>query len=175
MSKEIEQSIIDIANEVIAQYKICHPITNIDDIVAHMGGTVRRDPFQRQLSSGCIEVHEEGKFTITIPTTSHLAATSEYFLIAHELGHLFLHESANQDSGFWCNYLIPTTNTDEIDRNIEADIFAAAFLMPDCVFHDVCTRHIEGSRVNISKVADEFRVTDSDASYRAKLLGYTFL
>lgn len=95
--------------------------------------------------------------------------TRMLFSIAHELGHLFLHllnqngtlkeTGALQRSMAW--------NEEEL----EANEFAAAFLMPEDEFVESCRRHVQGNRINITKVAEDFNVSVQAATVRGNVLG----
>jgi Zn-dependent peptidase ImmA (M78 family) len=78
-------------------------------------------------------------------------------LIAHALGHHFLHAG---------NHLAASLGTYSWDKLQErqADVFAAYLLMPKL---NLTTRHFEKA---ISNVAEDFGVTESFAGFRLKLL-----
>ena len=95
------------------------------------------------------------------------------FSIAHEIGHLFLH----------MNY--PHKEWDELPagasyrrepflrpvREVEANEFAASFLMPRPLFIDVAEQTSSESHYLVKKIAEKFKVSVTAASYRGMKLG----
>ena len=95
------------------------------------------------------------------------------FSIAHEIGHLFLH----------MNY--PHKEWDELPagasyrrepflrpvREVEANEFAASFLMPKALFFEVAEQTSSESHYLVKKIADKFNVSVTAASYRGMKLG----
>lgn len=91
------------------------------------------------------------------------------FSIAHELGHLFLHLLDDNgkimfNEGF-------QRNMEKTEQELEANEFAAAFLMPDDRFVEVCRKNLKGQKVNVTKVADAFNVSVQAATVRGNVLG----
>ena len=93
------------------------------------------------------------------------------FSISHELGHLFLHllkKDGTLESGI--SY---ERNSDKSlsETELEANEFAAAFLMPEEDFLLVCRNNIESNKINIKKVAEYFNVSIQAATVRGSVLG----
>jgi Zn-dependent peptidase ImmA (M78 family) len=90
------------------------------------------------------------------------------FSIAHELGHLFL--DLLQPDGI--------LTTSKKQRNMElstnelnANEYAAAFLMPENEFIIKCKENMNDNKVNITKVAEYFGVSVQAATVRGNVLG----
>ena len=95
------------------------------------------------------------------------------FTIAHELGHLFLHMGYQIDEELWKNSDNMILNRfGNSERELEANEFAAAFLMPEKEYKRIAEKYSEGNTVFIRKVAEYFNVSVEAASYRGKWLGY---
>lgn len=90
------------------------------------------------------------------------------FSIAHELGHLFLH-LLNQD-GTLKTDAVWQRNMAWTEQELEANEFAAAFLMPEDEFIEKCRKHMDGSKVNVTKVAKDFNVSVQAATVRGNVL-----
>lgn len=94
------------------------------------------------------------------------------FLIAHELGHLFLHILLDEEGKVKEEVKEKEFYTSE--ENMDADEFAAALMMPDERFIDVLIdasfAEKQGNAV-ITAVAKEFNVTWQAAYVRAVVLG----
>lgn len=93
------------------------------------------------------------------------------FAIAHEIGHLFLH----------CGYIVNRKKWDSFDvscckdmaeneRELEANEFARAFLMPEDRFRDFIEENREGNKIDMNLAARNFDVSLGMATYRARQL-----
>lgn len=108
------------------------------------------------------------RFTIQYQTNK--PDTRIAFSIAHELGHLFLHmlDSNNQVIPGMQRRRDLRSSKDEL----EANEFAAAFLMPEDEFIDCCYNHlIDDKNINITEVARNFNVSVQAARVRGIVLG----
>lgn len=110
----------------------------------------------------------ESEYNFEINYLSERPTTRILFSISHELGHLFLHlleEDGNLRKDV--TYQRDMTGT---RQEYEANEFAAAFLMPEDIFISKCREYMEENRVNITKVADYFRVSVQAATVRGNVL-----
>ena len=121
-------------------------------------------------SDGKIEKQGDS-FSISVPTNQSNARKN--FTIAHELGHLFLHMGYKIDRELWEspeNKVYNRSGNSEFE--LQANEFAAAFLMPKELYKRVMDENTVGNAVYIAKVAQYFNVSIDAASYRGKWLGY---
>jgi len=84
------------------------------------------------------------------------------FAVAHELGHWFLHEGISQV------FLCTSENTRDYKNNpveIEANMFAAEFLMPRSIFQPFVAR-LEPTIQNLKDCATEFRTSLTSTAIR---------
>lgn len=91
------------------------------------------------------------------------------FSIAHEMGHLFLH-LLKQD-GTLKESEVLQRDMSWNEEELEANEFAAAFLMPEEKFVEKCREHLDGNRINVTKVAKDFNVSVQAATVRGNVLG----
>ncbi|MGS1053166.1 ImmA/IrrE family metallo-endopeptidase [Burkholderia glumae] len=139
--------------------------SDLESLVARLGGEMRyQDIWELDSSeSGSIEIHGDHKFVITL--AAHTSRARDRFTIAHELGHYFLH------------YRLPRVKGKEIgpmraaryggdQAEVEANWFAASFLMPEAKFRDAF-HAVDGDLVTL---ASQFGVSTSAAGVRAKSL-----
>lgn len=100
------------------------------------------------------------------------------FTIAHELGHLLLHnyKTAHADSGFKLRYRDAASSTGEVIEEIEANAFAAELLMPaklvlteaNKIGFDFAMQHDR----DLSRLARKFQVSKLALGIRlAQLIG----
>lgn len=103
---------------------------------------------------------EDDAFTIFVPATT--TWIRDRFLIAHELGHLFLHflqATAIGDGQHQRRFSRGGTSTQET----EADIFAAGLLMPQQPFEDAYV----SSGKDVYQVAQMFRSSTTSVGIRS--------
>jgi predicted transcriptional regulator len=152
--------------ETVARHTQYEVGSDLQPLVERLGGEMRyQDIWELESSeSGSIEVRDDRDFTITV--AAHTSRARDRFTIAHELGHYFLH------------YRLPKLqNKDQAplraaryggDRaEVEANWFAASFLMPESAFKEV----FASTGGNMSALASHFGVSTSAASVRARSLG----
>ena len=101
--------------------------------------------------------------------------TRQRFSIAHELGHLFLHMKYPHEE--WLALPVGVSYNRESGSctvaEIEANEFAAAFLMPEDSFRKIAKKSInaDGSYYNLDEITKHFNVSVCSASYRGINLG----
>lgn len=170
-SLQIKALIDQMADVVRQRYGIEGPIANIDDVVREIGGIVTDDPSIDGFADGRIKKTGEQAFEIIIPPFQNEERRN--FIIAHELGHLFLHMGYRSDHERWdVQNNMAYYRSACVGSEYQADAFAAAFLMPDGDFKRVMAQYTEGSTVDTSAVAKYFHVFISSAANRGKELGY---
>lgn len=140
--------------------------------VARLGGLLEEVDSLGGPEEARIKRNDE-RFIITIKK-DQLPARKR-FSIAHELGHLFLH------MGYLINPDAWSRSSDYCDsvyhryghgiEEAEANLFAAAFLMPEAEFRDVFIKHSTQRLSSIKPVADSFKTSASAALRRAEELG----
>lgn len=157
------EQISSIAEKASAAFSYCGDF-DIWRVVHDLGGRIHLNDFwDNAAKTGSLTVHGLRNFEIFVP--SHTTHERDQFTIAHELGHYILHYLPNVD---------PRAETEmQIDRygdsaiEAEANLFAFAFLMPEALFKDTYAQC--GS--DLTAVAREFKVSESAARVRAKMLG----
>ncbi len=101
-------------------------------------------------------IHANGSFKIFLPRNS--SAVRDYFTIAHELGHYFLHWTKGTEESFCRGESNPI--------EWQANWFAAELLMPEQLFSDMA----EEFDYDINDLSDYFGVSRSAASVRLDAL-----
>lgn len=170
MDSTLRDKINELASTVLRCYEITPPITDITKEVEKLGGEIKEDCSLGVFSDGKIEKQGDS-FSISVPTNQSNARKN--FTIAHELGHLFLHMGYKIDKELWEspeNKVYNRSGNSEFE--LQANEFAAAFLMPKELYKKVMDENTVGNTVYIAKVAKFFNVSIDAASYRGKWLGY---
>jgi Zn-dependent peptidase ImmA (M78 family) len=132
-----------------------------------------RNDLDVNLSGAILYLKEIDKFIIIINSTK--AKTRQYFTIAHELGHFYLHKDLiKKDEGFIDGentldnsailFRDDQATSNEIER--EANRFAAALIMPERLVKNAW-RELR----NVDKCADVFGVSVLAMSIRLEKLG----
>lgn len=145
---------------VYANYVVDHfnfkPLDNIEEIVKKLGGTLEYvdDEKYESTEDGSIVVNGKREFSIFVSkTNSH---TRKRFTIAHEIGHYILHSKLGEIKGK-AQRFPAIQQYSQIE--VEANWFAAGFLMPISSFKDT---HNDGLFSN----AIRFGVSLETAEYR---------
>ena len=161
----------DLAQQVINAYSITIPITDIDEIVRRIGGTIEEKNNFDDLCDGTIIKDGDNSFRIAISPFQNAQRRS--FTIAHELGHLFLH------MGFRTNLDLWRTQDQTVYRRFgssaqeyQANEFAASLLMPREIYKSIIMKNAVDGRVDIVEIAKYFNVSQAAAINRGKFLGY---
>lgn len=151
---------------------------NIQDVVKNLGGTIEEDSLMPGVIAEISDLSCEKQrrsFKIKI-SDSNLLDSRKRFSIAHELGHLFIHLGFLDDEKWkkCCNDQIVYRRQEYCTgiMEMEANAFAAAFLMPDDIFFDEATNNSnDDGSYNINKIAEDFGVSREAAYYRGINLG----
>lgn len=170
MNSMLRDKINELASTVLRCYEITPPIADIAKEVEKLGGEIKEDCSLGVFSDGKIEKQGDS-FSISVPTSQSSARKN--FTIAHELGHLFLHMGYKIDKELWESPENKVYNrSGDSEFELQANEFAAAFLMPKELYKKVMDENTVGNTVYIAKVAKFFNVSIDAASYRGKWLGY---
>jgi len=118
-----------------------------------------------------IVAREMRDFTIFIPTNT--SQIRDRFTIAHELGHLFLHlpmvQKRHPGASMRATRWVDPTDPDQQRAEVEANWFAASFLMPGEAFRNDWDSLPTSGR--LETIARRFAVSSLAAQYRANALG----
>lgn len=169
MDNKLRRRIDDLAKAVLSTYKIITPIKDMNEVVQTIGGRIIESQELGVFSDGRVKKENDG-FAIIIPVNQ--PNTRKNFTIAHELGHLFLHMGYRIDEELWeASENVSFDRRGNSEAELQANEFAAAFLMPKDKYREVMEKNEENNRVYIDKVADYFNVSIDAALYRGKWLG----
>ena len=161
-----------VADAVRSAFDIAIPIDNIDRLVNKLGGSIVEKPGLDQLYDGTIKKVGDNSFEIAI--SPYLDDEKRNFIIAHELGHLFLHMGylISKDTWDQQSNSHQFTHFGTNEQEYQANEFATALLMPHKEFKEKIEEFSSGNFVNIAQVANYFRVSISAATNHGRFLGY---
>jgi Zn-dependent peptidase ImmA (M78 family) len=114
---------------LLKKYGIGAPAVAISDIAKGEGATITVKQFNNEISGLLLRTGDSA----IIAVEKDQSQARRRFTIAHELGHLLLHQGKELrvDTKFRVNLRSPESSTAEDVEEIEANAFAAALLMPE--------------------------------------------
>ena len=165
----------DKATQLLADMGILEIPIPIEMIARNLNTHVSYEPFDGDLSG---VLYKDKEDTIIGVNSSH-PLTRQRFTIAHEIGHLILHEpdTVHIDKNFRLHFRNELSSQATDIREIEANAFAAAILMPANLlrskFDDVIREgiDIDSGTDEISSLAREFQVSSQALMIRLSKLG----
>jgi Zn-dependent peptidase ImmA (M78 family) len=143
--------------------------------VKYLGGTIVQNITNMAIDAS---IFKSGDTGFIIRLNKNKPNPKDKSLIAHELGHLFLHMGYLVNNELWKSkknfqdsvyYRMSGSYTQE---EAEADMFAMAFLMPEDEFKEQMKLQNKNDGVDMSAIAEYFDVSVNAAAMRAKRLGY---
>ena len=165
LSDKVKELISEMAEEVREVYGITTPIVNIKQIVRNIGG----DIIEKNNSYYECKLRRTSKIRFVIEIPMDRSEGAKNFLIAHELGHLFLHLGFG--TKLWEEQFGEYDNKNTYYDH-QANEFAYSFLMPKQEYKIIMDKYTNGNQVNTKKIAEYFNVAVDAASSRGKRLGY---
>lgn len=163
------EKIQSLAEKIHEELNLDIPV-DLQAVTRQLRGELIEVPLDNQIDAKIEKVGE----TFKIFVNQDKPKPRNNFSIAHELGHLFLH------MGYWVNpgkWQQVHTYTDSVyyrfghDREeLEANEFAAAFLMPRVKYRQVVNESSQNGLCDIAKVAERFGVSEEAALNRGRWL-----
>lgn len=171
MTRDVRIAIDNIASQVRSAFGISVPVTDIDEVVRRMGGSVVESDDLLLIADGAVKKTDDDRFVILV--SKNQTPVRRNFTIAHEIGHLFLHMGYKINDDLWAQqnsnpYYRNGTTLDEY----QANEFAAAFLMPEDEYVQKLNELTKNGRVDACELASYFNVSIEAATNRGKFLNY---
>lgn len=171
-STTIAQRICTDVDELLRLGAVTAPPVPVERLARLCGAQVRMAPFEGDISGGLFRSGD----SVVIGVNELHARSRQRFTIAHELGHLRLHdlEKPHLDRGFRVAWRDSRSSDGSDLREIEANQYAAELLMPaEMLKHDVGTRGVDYETDElVSLLAKRYRVSVQAMTYRLVNLGY---
>lgn len=170
MNNEIKTLINNLTQDIIDFYNIQTPIYNIEDVIKVLGGYIEKNPTIDYTFNSCIKKQDN---TFIIYISSFQTIERKKFIIAHELGHLFLHMGYKISPNLWNKQKDRTCfKTNNLLMDFQANEFAAALLMPKTLYKNIMDQYTIENQIKITQIANYFKVPISAAFSRGEFLGY---
>jgi Zn-dependent peptidase ImmA (M78 family) len=146
---------------------------NVEKLAKIVQAKIHYEPLDDQIS-GLVTRTEDGTAIIGV-NASH-APTRQRFTIAHEIGHLLLHEELLHIDRRFPIALRSATASMGIDSDeIEANQFAAELLMPAELIEKDVDRLLDNGvdiEAAVAELADEYNVSQQAMTIRLNSLGF---
>lgn len=160
------------AEQLLREAGIVAPPVPVQQLAERVGAVVRYAPFEGQMS-GLLHRSEGGNRAV-IGVNSRHPTVRQRFSIAHELGHLILHQPALQiDQHAFVSFRNSKSSKATDPHEMEANQFAAALLMPDALLRE-CVEQLgqdAGVEESIGPLARQFDVSAQAMTIRLTSLG----
>lgn len=165
----------DHARNLIAEYSISQPPVRVEELAEALGFQIARHRFDGPESGFALRGGMQSIIGVNIQTSRR----RQRFTIAHELGHLLMHEGRplTVDQAVLRIDLRDEVSSMATDlQEIEANTFAAALLMPEDVVLDYATALMQSNAEItrddlITRLARMFDVSVEAMGYRLISLG----
>jgi hypothetical protein len=163
------------AARILQEQGIRRPPVPVERIARSLGTQVAFEPFEGDLSG--MLYREPGDAAAIIIVNSLNAKTRQRFTVAHEIGHLLLHErEVFVDRPISVRFRDARSSLAEDPEEIEANRFAAALLMPqDWLLADARRRLKRQPRLSdedlVDRLAQDYEVSRQAMEFRLAHLG----
>jgi Zn-dependent peptidase ImmA (M78 family) len=160
------------ARQVLEQAGVLEAPVPVEDIAQQQGARLSLEPFKGGISG---MLFRDAERTVIGVNASH-ARTRQRFTIAHEIGHLLLHERRSMfvDTHIYRRDEVSSMGTESEER--EANAFAAELLMPAGFVEDEARELMDQhpsitARQLVARLAVRFEVSQQAMEIRLGALG----
>lgn len=159
------------ATDLLRRANVTSVPVPVEDLAAVMGARIRYEAFDGEMS-GMVLRSPDGSAVIGI--NARHSQLRRRFSVAHEIGHLVLHEDEALHVDAWTPFAYRTDKSSQgtDPREIEANQFAAELLMPEQqIKRDVSDlADLEAEDV-VDRMADKYQVSAQAMTLRLHRLG----
>jgi Zn-dependent peptidase ImmA (M78 family) len=163
------------ARQLLNNADITEPPVPVEQLARGAGALVSYQPFEAQDISGLL--YRSASAAPVIGVNSNNPKVRQRFTIAHELGHLTLHEGQELilERLVRLNFRDATSSTASDEEEIEANHFAAELLMPRELLKHGLDLLLQGRPLSdtelVRRLARRFEVSQPAMEYRLTGLG----
>jgi Zn-dependent peptidase ImmA (M78 family) len=164
-----------IVEHLLDKHDIKKAPVDVERLALLLGANVQYAPTEEKLSGFILKDIQNNQVIIGINENHH--KNRQRFTIAHELGHLYLHEKGkiHIDRKFQINLRDENSSTGDSEEEKEANLFAAELLMP-AKFISKDLTDIEAFDLfdddYLEKLADTYQVSRQALTFRLSYLNY---
>jgi Zn-dependent peptidase ImmA (M78 family) len=163
------------ARNLLAKARLTEPPVPVEQLARAAGAVISYQPFDAEDISGLL--YRAAGSTPVIGVNSTNPKVRQRFTIAHELGHLTLHQGHDLilERLVRLNFRDATSSTASDSEEIEANTFAAELLMPEDLLRRSLTVLLQGRPLGdlevVRRLARRFEVSRPAMEYRLTSLG----
>lgn len=164
----------DAARELLEEAGNPRPPIRVEHLARQLGAQLSFEPFEGDVSGMILREEER----VVIGVNSAHAHTRQRFTIAHELGHLLLHEGRRIiiDRSLKLNLRDSRSALATSRQEIAANAFAAELLMPEEIIREEVSQAVErrpgiSDTYVVQELARRFDVSEQAMTYRLVNLG----
>ena len=164
-----------LVERLLTEHQVRSAPVPVPDIAKALGVRVQREPAEDELSG--FLYRDRSRKTVIIGVNANHYLNRQNFTIAHELGHLLLHEfdKVHVDRHFKV-WLRSETSSQGIDNEeMEANLFAAELLMParfiSSEMEKIDTFDLDGGSV-LKELSERYVVSTQAMTFWLAYLGY---
>ena len=164
-----KQTVESRASALLKQFQVESPPVPVEQLARDLGARLSFEPFDDDMSG---MLYRDGERVIIGINSAHSQARQR-FSIAHEIGHLLLHDGRPMfvDKAVRVNWRNADAALGEISEEIDANAFDASLLMPTPFLKSAITRIVRqragiDPETLIRELADRFRVSLQAMEYR---------
>lgn len=167
--------VVEVAQRLLSAAGVNEPPVPIDRLVSLAGAVVSYQPFDADDISGLLYRTDDAAAVIGV--NSNNVKVRQRFTIAHELGHLHLHERQDLilDRHVQVNFRDATSSTASNQEEIEANQFASELLMPREFLEHSLKSLMAGRPLSdsdlVRRLAGRFEVSQQAMEFRLASLG----
>lgn len=167
-----------VAYSLLEEHAVSQPEVPIEKIIKDLKINLVYEPLDADISGFLFRDETTGKSIICV--NENHTTNRKRFTIAHELGHFLLHngsEDTHIDRGFTINFRNSISSQAINKREIEANAFAAALLMPEELLIPAVLEKLENGvdivdESGLKDIAKKFKVSEHALCIRLGKLGY---
>jgi len=167
------RSIRTLTKRLLQEHQVDAPPVDVAKLAEQMGIAVHFEPADDELSGFLLR--DVDRFKALIGVNKNHPPSRQRFTIAHELGHLLLHEGEplHVDRGMKVNLRDGTSSQGTIIEEKEANLFAAELLMPaHFIRKDLQEKLSLEIEVDIEYLAEKYKVSTQAMTFRLVYLRY---
>jgi Zn-dependent peptidase ImmA (M78 family) len=161
------------ASEILREAKVRRAPIDLNKIAQFVGATIYYEPLDNEISGMVTRTRNRSAL---IGVNSLHARTRQRFSIAHEIGHLVLHqdEMLHIDSKYQIALRSPQSSMGTDAKEVEANQFAAELLMPKNLIENDVSELMGDLEIEdaVSELAEKYQVSEQAMTIRLSTLGY---
>jgi Zn-dependent peptidase ImmA (M78 family) len=158
---------VDLAvDKLLQEHAIADAPVPIEHIAIAIGARIEYREFDQDVSGVLVRTVTESVIGVALGQSKE----RQRFTVAHELGHLLLHEGKELhiDKSFRVNFRSSSSSSAEDVEEVEANAFAAAILMPKLMLRrDASALDLDFEQTNvIARLAKRYEVSEQAMTFR---------